>query len=783
MEKQVPESWILLILDGERSGSHYEKFAVSLVGTMETAPIVSTSTSYDLGRDGRSVQPGRMVVVMASTEDTVKKFESDATEVCLKVPRPKKVYCLSSSDLSEDRIEKINTAVRGVFGDDELPVQTNGRRQIADLVSTHPMALKLFSSHYSAEVDALARFYQSENSERVEIRCLSLALGTFGDMESMLLREEFGRRAVLLAISTKALRVDQVQVALDRVFGIGTFCGPMLERCLRQAQHDGLIESLGGNYVLTPHGRSALDDLRLSQGADELKGVHVTRKAIESSLGQQVTDSQWKAIWRDLTSELAQVFYTRGKELVDAISRLLDSGRDVKKREDYRELLNIAVSRVAKAVAEPAQRSQMEQAVHDALLPGSPAFDWLTEVAGRFAGICSLGFAPDVYKALESMLSGMRFFFDSDVVITYQCAHEPDHALALSVRELSKRTARPIAVTHAVAEEVARHAMKAHVDYEKQVAASERPLRWFDLESLESAYTREFESLRLEGKVASSEWKRFIERYTGPLRYTAERRLRPDTGRMRQILSGDGFNVLPASHAYEIADKDALTDALYEHSRNRPRRQRLPGVRLPEDYEDTDVDDFDSRARDKARLDAELLRAVAREVESSEGKGMGERFALVSNAWILRNLPSKAMDELPSKVEVITLAEAGYLASLLPGAVVGVSTMKGLLFDGQFRTILKKNEQKLLSLVRTSRTASVNGASRGVLILEFSESLLSQARANGESQRALYKRAAREPVLFARLAMLALDAHGIQDPIERAELLAELKTLQEKLTQ
>ncbi|MGH9889091.1 MAG: hypothetical protein ACREBE_26395, partial [bacterium] len=177
----------------------------------------------------------------------------------------------------------------------------------------------------------------------------------------------------------------------------------------------------------------------------------------------------------------------------------------------------------------------------------------------------------------------------------------------------------------------------------------------------------------------------------------------------------------------------------------------------------------------------ELLFAVAHEVERSESRGLGERFILVSNAWVMRHLPSTALDLVGRKIEVLTMAEVAYLSSLLPNGPVRLGALRSMLFDSQFRSLVDPLESKLLSILRRSRKASFPGASRGLLLSEFGDLVLRQARSSGQSRRATKRRILTDAVLFGKMAAAVVDAHGVVDKQERADALAEIAKLAESI--
>ena len=293
------------------------------------------------------------------------------------------------------------------------------------------------------------------------------------------------------------------------------------------------------------------------------------------------------------------------------ISHLVDGDASVEQRGILASLVNDVLRTTIEDHAAPPRRHHLVRAFQDAFLPGDKhgAFDWLAGVAGRFAATCTLGLSSDILSALSQTLKKIRFFVDTDVVVSYLCAHEPSNAAATAILELSRKLGNQMLTTDAVVEETARHAMKAYTDYRVRVSPIDRPLDWWEIADLESAFTREFEYLRMEGKVKRAQWSKFIARYTGPENYR-NRRYTPDTSKMRSILNADGCGICSPGKPdlTWVQRRDAIEDVIYNESKKRH----------PEERRDV--------MKDKSRIDAEMLMTVEGVVTGSQSRGAGERY-------------------------------------------------------------------------------------------------------------------------------------------------------------
>ena len=492
--------------------------------------------------------------------------------------------------------------------------------------------------------------------------------------------------------------------------------------------------------------------------------MDVVRNAVEDSLQRKLPEQQWSAIWTALQNKLAYAFYIRGKRVLDVISALL-KGDDTSAVP--RAALSSLVEEVLKDiideyVAKP-HASNVLRAFQDVFLPGDRhgAFEWLASVAGRFAATCTLGLPSEVASTLTKTLKRIRCFYDTDVVVSYLCAHEPGHAAAHAFMEVSKRLETPITVTEAVAEETARHAMKAYTDYRVRVGSITGPLEWYEIADLESAFTREFAHLRLKGKVKAREWPNFIRRYAGDETKSRNRRQPPNTKKMRRVLSSESFSIRTLKDNGE-AQKQSIETSLYEYAM---RRQVNANAEI---------------VREKARIDAEMLVTVVQAVAEAEEKGTGERYILVTSASRLRNLPREVREALGEPPEIISLAEAGTIASLLPEHPVSLRALHAILFEVHFARTIGRLESLLLRIVRESSSAVLPGSTRGILCEEFGSAIIREAKRTGETANEVRERIHRNPVELAKIAAAAVDALALTHPLEREEVLRKIESLSDE---
>lgn len=753
----LPRAWVRQILDGEHDDGRFEQFANEIVRVLEGRQIVATSASWDLGRDGRSVGPGSGIAVLATLQLGIDKPTKDAKRLkgsAKGSAKPKRVYYVTSRPHSDHTLKEHASAIANILGP-KTDVEPIGGIQIEDLVSTGKVA-DGFKKLYAGEIAGIQAALATLDEGEAYLQQLELALSTFGATNSQELRIALATRLILTLLEPKPARIEALNAGASKLLGVDAFSSPTLVYYCDQLRQRSLIDQANGEYRLLEAGRRELAQSRTDAVARELKGRAALRAAAEESLRRTLAEQQWSVIWVSLQNELAKAFYVRGKQILELISGLLggDTGAD-------RDLLGPVVDTILTNVVErhvaPPDRPIVLRALQDAFLPGNKhgAFEWLSGVAGRFAAICTLGLSQEVITAIRDALRSIRFFFDTDVVISYLCAHEPANAAAHAIVDLGRRLGHQVMVTDAVAEEVARHAMKAHTDYRVRVAPVMQPLEWYELAELESAFTREFEYLRIEGKARPRDWQRFIEQYTGP-----ETRGKPNIAKMRQILSKEGLAIRPPGGEDERWEerRTKLSAFLIESAKTLSERER-------------DV------VKDKARIDAEMLIAVARTIQEAESRGTGERYILITSARRLRYLHGGVRKELPYVPEVLSLPEAACIASLLPDRPVSLKALHGLLFEGHFERAVGGLEAVLLQVVRQAGTAIIPGATRGVLLEAFDAAILREAKHADTSKSEVKACLAKDPVAFARVASVALDALALPKPSDREEVLAKMEDL------
>ena len=756
---RIPPTWVTQVLELEQSDVRFEAFANELVSALEGQAVVGTSRSWDLGRDGRGYGPRRGVHVLTTLGNDPSKPRDDAARLKSGRMPIRRIYYVAPRIVSESVLEDHCRAIQTVLGDNVL-IDPLGRTQIVDLVSTARDG-EAFSCHYRGELASIANALARDAVEP-QSKHLELALCTFGAKDTHDLRVALSSRLILGLLQQESMNVECLADGAASVLGVPAFSRSTVQHYCNGLEQRGHIRKHDSLYEITEAGRQAFAEGDAGIVESELSGREAVRRAVEESLGDSIPEQQWVLIWKDLQSGVANAFYVRGKQVLDVISNLLGGDTSATQRDILASLVDDVVRKVTEEHVGPPRRTHLTRALRDAFLPGDKhgAFEWLAGVAGRFAATCTLGLSPDVLLALSQTLKKIRFFADTDVIVSYLCAHEPSNAAATAIVELSRRLGNRILITDAVTEEVARHAMKAYTDYRMRVAPISGHLEWWEIADLESAFTREFEYLRAERRVQPTQWPRFIGRYAES-DGRGYGRQRPDTTRMRNLLSAEGFGICGPEEqdAAWRERRDIIKNIMFDEARQRHPEER-PDVR-----------------ENKSRIDAEMLITVADTIGESQKEGAGERFILISSAKRLKRLPSGVGTRLRGVPEVISLAEAAAVAALLPDEAISLRALHAFLFEEYIGRTLRGLEAVLLRIVRESSSVVLPGATRGVLQEEFASAIMRESRLTGERPSEVRQRIEHKPLEFARVAGVAIDALAIRRPLDREDVLERLQDL------
>lgn len=402
----IPETWLYQVFQGEDSSDRFEDFAIATASVLEGRALVRTSKTWDRGRDGRSATAGQDVFVLASLRRDLKKPVEDATRLKATTQRIRRVYLYLSDALTEHFLDEATAEIRKVLGDGP-EIESYGAHQLVHLIQQGKIE-KQFRDLYASDLTSL-RFASNPATDSPQLNHLWLALATFESEDVQSVRRELLECTILALLLPGAASVPELIQLATKKYGCTLFseaaCGDALAVLIGK---DHVLE-VGFRWQITQAGRDRLTALTASTQAGELKGSHAVRTSVETSLGHALPEQQWAQLWMALQREFADVLYTRGRQFVDTVSKLVASNIDTLARDSFADLLDRGIRKAVKETIAPVQVDRVVQAVQDAFLPGSPsgAFDFLADIAAKFIALCTLGITAEVAGSIENVLASV----------------------------------------------------------------------------------------------------------------------------------------------------------------------------------------------------------------------------------------------------------------------------------------------------------------------------------------------------------------------------------------
>ncbi|MFO0685356.1 MAG: hypothetical protein U0234_25075 [Sandaracinus sp.] len=705
---QIPVGVAKAVLAQDVHDQRFEVFCCDLVGDIEgDVLVVPTSASWDRGRDGRSVGGQRRVLVCASlTPRLDPKVEDDLKKIIKSGIRFEKVYYCTSQPTSEHTLDGICAELRSLMPQG-AEIEPLSGEQIARLSSVRPASMW---KHYRAEVEDIWRnIVANDEAPEAQRHSLLLALATAGHENSTAIRRACYEAVILRALvaSGGSATSNEIATRVSNDLGLGRpIPVGVITDNLGAMVKAGLAAS-GARWSITDAGRAAADEHAAEAAKQLLEGRRDVRVALEGSVGFKFSDTQFDAIWNAVEQKLAHLFLTQGYRIVALVSGIIapaPSGSQAAEDHGLPFFVD-ELARTASATCGSASpiRGEVEQALRDLFAERtSIAYAWMTRVCAAYITVCTLGLEASSGARLRDAIAKTHLIYDTDIVLTLFGAGEPEHEAAESLTREWRRLGGTLLLARPVAEEAAYHAHIADRDFEE----GQRFLRpeHLRVRFLKNVFTRSFGFLVEQG-TRPGDWRRYIAQYQGDEPY--------DSSSVREILRDEyAFRDLPDASVEDEPARSAWT--IFE--REVDRRELNPKKR--------------KEALDKARGDARLYGAMVTYAQALRGAGGGAAAILVTSSGRLQNIGSHFDAD---GTWTLSLAEATYLLSMIPGVTVGLSGLRALLFDG--RLSIKRKEFDLLVL-RTLHDAGYTfpDARRSGLVRSVRKALVKRAKDTGEKR-------------------------------------------------
>ena len=713
-----------------------------------------TSTTYDQGRDARSIAGGQgshRVVVCATIDKNIEsKVEKDAAKLAATSTPERVVYCYSGK-LSESAIDKLVARMRT-----SLPSATSitflSLQQIADLAVKYP---DTFKHHYPAELQAIeATLTRFETTGEQGDASLRLALMTLASEDARLLREDISQKAVLQVLLSAglALPVSDIAYHLSRDLRLPQSINhDLLETALNVlVDREQVVESEQG-WVLTSSGVEEATSISSDVAQDILLGAAVVRKALEELTGYKLTDTQFAPLWSTLLDYLSNLFHTKGLAVIAAINDFLSA--KVNSTDQLEEFVARGAAQIRAVVAIPEMGEALEQAVIDILTERSgPAFEWVSKVCERFVALCSIGLEASSTDEIRQVIGRHKLILDSDIVITLLCPSERGHTATREIIGRWLRLGGRILLAAPVLEEVAYHAYISDREFHdtRHLGPS---LSGVDLRRYcNNAFVRAF----YEVETDYNKWPTFRDMYVAATPH--------DYSKILEVLQ----DLIVVEFMPPLFDEQLAQEM----------KQYLVG--MSSEQEQVAAAYF----ADPGRMgrDGQLLATIARKRAEDRAVGSDARILILSSSARLRMADNKFRHVMGVPEAVISRSAMSYLIALVPEAGLSVGALRKALFDFGETAHLADTERFALRVIRDSGSYVVPWAQRPHLKRQLESNLRREAEKVGIPARQfkIAFAAGKEKTHPAAVIAKTITDMALTDP-DKVKLRGRVKELEREL--
>ncbi len=759
--RHIPLNVARAVILGDIQYLRFEQFASELVSQIEGGrPVLSTSLTYDRGRDGKTIGPGPRVYVCSSLNDTPDdKALSDIERIRESRVDVQRIYFCTSQKLTEHAGDKIAGLLRAKLGDG-VSIEVLGAYDLADFAVRCP---EVAHKSYSAEIlDVLRAFEPSLHVNEASRLALELALCTVGHEDSVAIRQS-AYLASLRVVLLDGVPRNVAECARD--LSARLKLGRNLPESAVKLYLDDLerrndVATVDRRYQLTSNGQATAAAATGAAAEALMRGRREVRTQIESELGFVLEDSQFATMWRTLQDKLALLFYSRGREMVEGVSALLGQGTSTGGREPsgavstnggkapfFAKELGGAV---AATCSSPDLGERVQVALSDVFSEGTgAAFEWLVEVCAGFVTICSLGLEASSGERIRYAISRIALIYDTDVLLSLLGESEPDHLAVVEMTRRWRELGGRLLLAEPVLRETAYHAWIAERDF-KEV---ESWLPGSDLERvrfIKNVFARSFAALMSRGKAQKRHWQQYISQFRGKGEY--------DTNQVMSHVSSEiKSGTLPRILGHDEGWERAVWLTCEDRAEKGANGERERKIKL-----------------DKATRDAELYVSMVRFSESLQNTELEGHCFLVSSARRLVDLEGEFHPN--ERARILSIGAVLHMLALVPGVSVGLSALGSLLFDGSFHKRMSDLGMVLRRVLKDSDGFHLPWASRVALERDMRTRLVARAAEAGGTHAEQARRAremehdvvsGEKPEAAAALIREALDSVGADTRTER----------------
>jgi len=705
-KSSLPKNAVFDIISKDQSPSRFEDFCCDLLSVAEQRDYLPTSRSWDLGRDARTVPTAEGHVALACCSTTGRfepKARGDLARV-LKFATPHSLRFCSSQPLTEKNVHEIEDDLRRTAP--YIPdISILSGAQLTALVLRYS---KPFQSRYLAEIIEYRNFLYDKAGQTRELQMtgLRVALATQFHDDAQSLRNDLLRTLILKAVSDNGSYTPRrLAKWISDALHLPRLISPeFFADALENLVGTGALALSDEAYLITPMGEAenkeidAVGENRLSRGRNLIRG------RVNTLLGDELDVSSFDVLWKRVQDELATVFYFNGLRVMSAIASLSGGGPQPGPRKPLSELFAGIRGGITTTGVGGARAEEVAQAVVDLFDDReSESFAWLTDLAVKYVGICSLGLEPTAQQAVVEHLQSIDLVVDTDVVLSFLSPGERPHS---TVEELLRRWVGfggHVLITPPVLEETAYHAWISDNEYQDT---------WRDLSRFPpnevhryagNAFVRAF-AAQCAGDFSPKRWMAYVNEFRGLKPY--------DNTKIIAILKED--------ESFDVVEEFPFDPDFAGRVRDRIFALRK-----------IDCDTYIPKAvGDKVWRDASLVAFLR--TRRSDPRFRDRTTVLVSSSPVMQRAASHFEGDLGEPWAVWSIGAVTYLLALVPGVHMTMGTLRNCLFDEGDADAIDRITRVALRVIQRSHEYELGFSRRATLKAELRRNVATMAKQRGQ---------------------------------------------------
>jgi hypothetical protein len=749
------------IIQNENYPIRFENFCIDLYTEVCGREVTTTSPTWDIGIDGRSLIINGQVFYLCSTID--KNWEPKVSKDLFKISQAidasldlHLIYCLNIP-LTEYAIKGIRTeAFEKIKHLTEVDVLS--LHQIAAISEKHQ---EVFFKHYASEYEDAKSllFDHKQQDDDFARKGFQIAISTQLNDDALVLRSNLLNSLILQSLHERPLTFLSLANNVSKVLHLEKSIG---ETALQSAinsleQSDSIIVS-NGIVSLTSKGLQLISEMQVTGTSNLLEGRKIFKESLSKLLGQEMDDEDFRIIWKHIQSAIAFLFYNEGLRVTQLVTAILDNKKKLKLPAEYTEIVHGVADDVATRLSSMHSKDvvlNIRQSVFDVLHgENEEAFNWLSSLGVVYISLLSLGLDTDASKVIHDHLKQIRLLLDTNVVLDYLCEGERGNKPTVLLLNRWLELGGMLQCPQTVLDETCHHAFNADYEYNRLWRYLHNYTYESALEEINNAFLRAF-CAKAQGKYHRSAWAEYMDNFRSSNV--------SDTSRIEAILSDElkcskfQDNAADASLVQEIADY------IFNYRKNSSRD-------LTQQEE--------TQLREKCYRDGILLSSVFTTQDSQIAT-----YTVISSSSAMHNA-SQYFAQKGIYFNVLPWNGIAFLMSLLPEARLQLSSLKGAMFDVNIRHRTKPLEQYALNVIRETRQGSYGFSRRTHLARKLDKRLSEVARQEGFSGLDAVKRVKE---LFAKpYENMEVVAPVLKDVIEELyprDVSAEIAALKKQIAE